>query len=85
MALARMLGRTTPLTFLHHPLIIAPGGEKLSKAAGDTGVRLLRAQGTTAPEVIGRAAAAVGLIPAPRAVRASEVPSLFPQPLTFAL
>ena len=75
--LTRMLGRAVPPLFLHHPLIVDPRGEKLSKSAGDTGVRELRAEGATPLEVIGRAAAAVGLIEAPRLVRASEVAALF--------
>jgi len=75
--LASMLGRITAPVFLHHPLIIAQGGEKLSKSAGDTGVRELRAQGLGPDDVIGLAAAAIGLIASPRAIRASEVPSLF--------
>ena len=66
--LAEMLGRTTPLFFLHHPLIMGPSGEKLSKSARDTGVRELRAQGIGPEEVIGRAAAAIGLIASPRAI-----------------
>jgi glutamyl-tRNA synthetase/glutamyl-Q tRNA(Asp) synthetase len=76
-ALARMLGRETPPTFLHHPLILKPSGEKLSKAAGDTGVRELRARGRTAADIIGRAAAAVGLIETSRPVSASEVSQFF--------
>ena len=60
--LAEMLGRTTPPVFLHHPLIMGPRGEKLSKSARDTGVRELRAQGVGPEDVIGRAAAAIGLI-----------------------
>jgi glutamyl-tRNA synthetase/glutamyl-Q tRNA(Asp) synthetase len=75
--LARMLGRTRPLHFLHHPLIVDPHGEKLSKSAGDTGVRELRAQGTSPEDVIGRAAAAVGLIDRPRPLHASQVYTLF--------
>jgi glutamyl-tRNA synthetase/glutamyl-Q tRNA(Asp) synthetase len=59
--LARMLGRDAPPRFLHHPLIVKPSGEKLSKSSGDTGIRELRARGLTAAAVIGRAAAAVGL------------------------
>jgi glutamyl-Q tRNA(Asp) synthetase len=62
MKLARMLGRTTPPAFYHHPLIMRPDGEKLSKASGATGVRELRAAGETPAAVIGLAAAAVGLI-----------------------
>lgn len=75
--LARMLGRRTPPLFLHHPLIIGPHGDKLSKSAGDTGVRELRAKGVRPEEVIGRAAAAIGLIEHPRPVAATEVASLF--------
>ena len=75
--LARMLGRERPPAFLHHPLIVKASGEKLSKAAGDTGVRELRARGESAPDVIGRAAAAVGLIDRPRPIEAAEVASLF--------
>jgi glutamyl-tRNA synthetase/glutamyl-Q tRNA(Asp) synthetase len=75
--LASMLGRTTPPFFLHHPLIMAASGEKLSKSAGDTGVRELRAQGLEPANVIGRAAALIGLIDSPRPVGASEVSTLF--------
>jgi glutamyl/glutaminyl-tRNA synthetase len=58
--LARILGRETPPNFLHHALIRRPDGSKLSKSAGDTGVRELRAAGVSAPEVVARAAAATG-------------------------
>jgi glutamyl-tRNA synthetase/glutamyl-Q tRNA(Asp) synthetase len=75
--LARMLGRVEPLLFLHHPLILNPSGEKLSKSSGDTGVRELRAAGVDPADVIGRAAAAVGLLPQARPVRAEEVGALF--------
>jgi len=61
-ALARLLGRKESALFLHHPLIRKPGGEKLSKSAGDSGVRELRDAGLTPSEVIGRAAHAAGLI-----------------------
>jgi len=77
MRLARMLGRTTPPVFLHHPLILKRSGEKLSKASGDTSVRELRAAGCSAAEVIGRAAAAVGLVEAPRPIAAHAVNGLF--------
>lgn len=43
--LGRMLGRAEPPVFLHHPLILKPDGAKLSKAAGDSGVRELRDAG----------------------------------------
>jgi glutamyl-tRNA synthetase/glutamyl-Q tRNA(Asp) synthetase len=72
-ALGRMLGRVAPPVLLHHPLVFALSGEKLSKSAGDTGVRHLRAAGIGAAEVIGRAAAAVGLLADPRPVAATDV------------
>lgn len=68
--LARMLGAEHPPEFAHHPLILKPSGDKLSKANRDTAVRELRANGLTAREIIGRAAAAVGLIPEFRPVEA---------------
>jgi len=84
--IARLLGRVTPPRFLHHPLIMKSGpgppepsakaAQKLSKSDRDTGVRDLRAQGWTAPQVIGRAALLAGLIPEPRDVRASDVPDM---------
>ncbi len=75
--LARMLGRSEPARFLHHPLIVGASGEKLSKARHDTGIRELRAQGVPPAAVIGRAAAAVGLVPVSTTLRAEEVPELF--------
>lgn len=53
--LARLLGRQTPATFLHHPLIMKTADQKLSKSDGDTGIRGLRARGWTEAQV--RAAA----------------------------
>ncbi|HET8784188.1 MAG TPA: glutamate--tRNA ligase family protein [Candidatus Limnocylindrales bacterium] len=58
--LARVLGRPTPPAFAHHPLIRRPDGRKLSKSAGDTAVRELRAAGRSPAEVIAMAAAATG-------------------------
>jgi glutamyl/glutaminyl-tRNA synthetase len=58
--LGRLLGRERPATFGHHLLVHRPDGSKLSKAAGDTGVRDLRAAGHTADEVVAMAAAAIG-------------------------
>lgn len=74
--LARLLGRATPPRFLHHPLIRHPDGRKLSKSAGDTGVRELRASGVSAAEVIGRAAALAGLGHDGAPIAASELAEL---------
>jgi glutamyl-tRNA synthetase/glutamyl-Q tRNA(Asp) synthetase len=76
-ALARLLGRVEPPIFLHHPLILDSLGRKLSKSAGDTGVRELRARGRSAADVIGLAASAIGLLATPHPVQASNVPALF--------
>ena len=35
--IARLLGRETPATFLHHPLLMKSADQKLSKSDGDTG------------------------------------------------
>ena len=45
--LARLLGRARPAAFRHHPLIMKTVDQKLSKSDGDTGIRDLRAQGST--------------------------------------
>jgi glutamyl-tRNA synthetase/glutamyl-Q tRNA(Asp) synthetase len=75
--LGRLLGRSSPPVFLHHPLIRKPGGDKLSKAAGDTGVRELRAAGAPPAEVLGRAAALTGLLPWPEPVEPHDLAKLF--------
>ena len=64
--LARLLGRDTPATFLHHPLIMKSREQKISKADGDTGIRELRAAGWSPARVIGEAAARGRLIETPR-------------------
>ena len=71
--LARLLGRPSPPQFLHHPLVMKTATQKLSKADGDTSVRDLRAAGMAPADVIGRAAALVGLIPSERPIGASNV------------
>ena len=82
MRLARMLGRAELPLFLHHPLIEKRPGEKLSKSDRDTGVRDLRRLGVSAAEVIGRAAATVGLIETVRPIAASNVADLFRSPFS---
>jgi len=75
--LRRMLGGIDVPRFAHHPLILKSSGEKLSKSAADTGVRELRCAGVSAKAVIGRAAAAVGLIDQVKSVAARDVVDLF--------
>ncbi|HKU62181.1 MAG TPA: glutamate--tRNA ligase family protein [Gemmatimonadales bacterium] len=76
-ALGRLLGRDDPPVYLHHPLLRRPDGAKLSKAAGDTGIRELRAAGVSAPAVLGRAAEAAGLTTDARPLPADELARLF--------
>ena len=75
--LRRMLGAATAPVFVHHPLILKANGEKLSKSAADTGVRELRRAGVSAADVIGRAAAAAGLIGKATPIAARDVATLF--------
>ncbi len=77
--LARLMGRPSPPKFLHHPLVRNADGSKLSKSAGDTGVRELRAAGRSAPDVIGLAARAAGLATRATPVTASDVAALVRQ------
>ena len=49
--LARMLGRLTPPTYMHHPLIMKAPDRKLSKADRDTGLHQLRRAGWTRERV----------------------------------
>ncbi len=79
MYLGRLFGRTSPLRFVHHPLIMKSPTQKLSKADGDTSVRDLRAGGLSAADIVGRAACAAGLTavasPLP-AVLVSRLPAI---------
>lgn len=58
--LARLLGRSEPPVFLHHPLIMKSPSQKLSKSDGDTGIRELHARSWTPERVIGHAVALAG-------------------------
>jgi glutamyl/glutaminyl-tRNA synthetase len=75
--LGRLLGRERPPAFYHHPLIRKPGGAKLSKSDGDTGVRDLRERGLSAEAVIGEAAAAVGLLERARPLAPDDLAGRF--------
>jgi glutamyl-tRNA synthetase/glutamyl-Q tRNA(Asp) synthetase len=59
--LARLLGRSTPPAFLHHPLVRHVSGRKLSKADGDTSVRSLLDAGLRPAQLFGVAARLAGL------------------------
>jgi glutamyl-tRNA synthetase/glutamyl-Q tRNA(Asp) synthetase len=71
--LGRMLGRASAPQFFHHALLRRPDGSKLSKSAGDTGLRELRAAGMSAARVLGEAAFLGGLLPDRRALPVDEL------------
>jgi glutamyl-tRNA synthetase len=71
--LARRLGRPSPPVSLHHPLICKPGGVKLSKASGDTGIRELRRHGVAPGVILGQAAYLTGLLATPRELRPADL------------
>lgn len=60
--LGRLLDRAAPPTFAHHPLVRRPDGSKLSKADGAQAIGERLAAGAHPEELIGQAAAEVGLI-----------------------
>ena len=66
-----------PPQYLHHPLILDEQGRKLSKSTGAAGVRRLREDGVAAADVVGRAAAAVGLIDRPSPIGHKDLAALF--------
>ena len=53
--LSRLLGRSRPPRFWHHPLVMKSATQKLSKSDGDTGIRDLRAAGWTKEAVLEKA------------------------------
>ena len=75
--LGKLLGRETPPLFLHHPLIAAPDGTKLSKRDFAKGLRDYRAEGRSAASVLGEAAWRVGLLPEGESLDAAGIVALF--------
>jgi glutamyl-tRNA synthetase len=61
--LASTLGQPSfnEITFYHHPLIVGPTGDKLSKSAGDTSVHYLRKDHKTPADIFAMTAAMLGL------------------------
>lgn len=76
--LGRMLGRSEPPRFLHHPLIFGPvPGVKLSKRDRASGLDQLRAAGRSPAEVLGLAACRTGLVEEPTPIPADRLGDLF--------
>ena len=59
--LGALLGRPTPPTFAHHPLVRRADGSKLSKADGSTSIGALLDAGRTREHLFAEAARSVGL------------------------
>ena len=74
--LGQLLGREEAPMFAHHPLIRRPDGTKLSKAEGATSLGELMDAGASPDALFGRAAAAVGLVDAPRELRFEDAIAL---------
>ena len=74
--LAQLLGRLEPPRFAHHPLIRRPDGSKLSKAEGATSLGEQLDAGATVEELLGRAAAGVGLLAAAEPITFAEATAL---------
>lgn len=76
--LARTIGRPVPPRFAHHAVLMKSPTQKLSKADGDTGLRVLREAGWTPSRVIGHAAFLAGLVSDDEPIPAADVAALFP-------
>jgi glutamyl/glutaminyl-tRNA synthetase len=76
--LGALLGRSTPPTFAHHPLIHRPDGSKLSKADGDTALGELMDAGQLPDDLFGQAAWRVGLTSTARPLSLDDAIRLLP-------
>ncbi len=68
-AVIEALGAEAP-TYAHVPLWRQASGERLAKRQGAEGLAAWRSEGLSAPEVIGRLAESLGLVPAPSVLSA---------------
>lgn len=71
--LRRTLGGGEDLSWLHVPLLLGPGGTKLSKRDGAVAVASYRDRGERPEQVIGRLAATLGLVPFGTEISADEL------------
>jgi len=77
--LAESLGIHGPATWLHHPLILADDGRKLSKREAAQGIRELRAAGWSPEHLLGEAAWRTGLLEVAAPISVGDLPGLFAQ------
>ncbi len=76
MLLSELLGGVQPITFAHHPLLIDPDGNKLSKRFLSEGVIQRRLRGDSADVVLGEALWLAGLLSKKRPIKAQDVPDV---------
>ncbi len=75
-ALYRALGAPPP-AFVHVPLVLAPGGERLAKRTRPPSIASLRERNVAASAVVGALAASAGLAPAGARVAAADLIAAF--------
>jgi len=75
-ALYRALGAAPPV-FVHVPLVLAPGGERLAKRTRPPSLAALRARGVSADAIVGALAASAGLGAAGGRVTARDLVAKF--------
>lgn len=75
--LARLLGRTSPPRFLHHPLVLDEGGYKLSKRIQSESIAGRRQGGAGPNQVLGEAALACGLLKQYQPLAPTDLSGLF--------
>jgi glutamyl-tRNA synthetase len=76
LALYRALGAPPP-AFVHVPLVLSPGGERLAKRTRPPSVASLRERGVAAEAIVGALAASAGLAPAGSMVMPADLVATF--------
>lgn len=75
--IAAALGRTSPLQFIHHPLLTDASGKKLGKRFFSEAVAKRRANGERPEDLLGQALFLAGLFPVQRPVQPAELVQCF--------
>ncbi len=75
--LGQLLGRNSPPSYLHHPLLLDPNGNKLSKRQLSKSIRTERAEGVSANSLLGEVCFQGGLIPKPIQIEVPDLHTLF--------
>jgi glutamyl-tRNA synthetase len=83
LALGRALGLAPP-RFAHVPLLLTPGGERMSKRTRPSSVAAMRDAGADARAIVGKLAASAGLCEAGASFTPSELLRIIDPPSLFA-